>query len=69
MHPGTFPNNWMKHSGTEEDGYCKTVPTILTFMDVLENGELKKLKINREYDFLNCSINYMNHCGAHKCSS
>ena len=38
-------------------------------MDVLESGELKKLKINREYDFLNCSINYMNHCGAHKGSS
>ena len=59
----------MKPSGTEEDGYCKTVPTMLTSMDVLESGELKKLKINRDYDLLIRSINYMNHCGTHKCSS
>ena len=38
-------------------------------MDVLESGELKKLKINREYDLLNRSINYKNHCGTHECSS
>ena len=49
MHPGTFPTDWVKHSGMEEDGYCKTVPTMLTSMDFLESGELKKLKINREY--------------------
>ena len=59
----------MKPSGTEEDGYCKTVPTMLTSMDVLESGELKKLKINRDYDLLIRSINYMNHCDTHKCSS
>ena len=47
----------------EEDGYYKTVPIILISMDVLESGELKKIKINREDDFLNYSINYMNHCG------
>ena len=52
----------------EEDGYCKTVPTMLTSMDVLESGKLKKLKNNREYDLLNRSINYYNHCGNHKCS-
>ena len=53
----------------EENEYCKTVPTILTSMYVLERGELKKLKINREYDLLNRSINYMNHCDNYKCSS
>ena len=53
MHPGTFPTDWVKPSGMEEDGYCKTVPTMLSSMDVLESGELKKLKINREYDLLN----------------
>ena len=25
--------------------------------------------MNREYDLLNRSINYMNHCGTHKCST
>ena len=69
MHPGTFPTDWVKPSGMEEDGYCKTDPTMLSSMDVLESGELKKLKINREYDLLNRSINYYNHCGTHKCSS
>ena len=53
----------------EEDGYCKTVSTMLSSMDILESAELKKLKINREYDVLNQSIHYMNHCGTHKCSS
>ena len=38
-------------------------------MDALESGKLKKLKINREYDLLNRSINYYNHYGTHKCSS
>ena len=42
----------------EEDKYCKTVPAILSSMDVLDSGELKKLKINREYDVLNYSVNY-----------
>ena len=27
------------------------------------------MKINREYDLLNRSINYMTHCVAQKCSS
>ena len=53
----------------KEDRYCKTVPTMLSSMDVLESGELNKLKIDREYDLLNHFINYMNHCGTQKCSS
>ena len=53
----------------EEDGYCRTISTMLSSVDVLKSGELKKLKINREYDFLIRSINYMNYCGTHKCSS
>ena len=53
----------------EKDGYCKAVPKMLTSMDVLESAELKKLKINGKYDLLNRSINYMNHCCTHKCSS
>ena len=69
MHPRTFPTDWVKPSGMEDDGYCKTVPTMLSSMDVLESGELKKLKINREYDLLNRSVNYYNHCDTHKCSS
>ena len=59
----------MKPSSIEGDEYSKTFPTMLSSMDVLESGELEKLKINREYDFLNRSINYINHCGIHKCSS
>ena len=42
---------------------------MLSSIDVLESGELKKLKITRENDLLNRSINIMNHCGTHKCSS
>ena len=34
MHPGTFPIDWVKLSGMEEDGYCKTVLVMLTSMDV-----------------------------------
>ena len=34
----------------------------------LDVTELKKLKINREDDLLNRDINYINHCGTHKCS-
>ena len=41
----------------EEDIYCKTVPTMLSSMDILESGKLKKLKINREYDWLDRFIN------------
>ena len=41
MHQGTFPTDWVKPSGMEEDGYCKTVSTMLSSMDVLESGELK----------------------------
>ena len=69
MHPGTFPTDWAKPSGMEEDGYCNTVPTMLSSTDVLESEELKKLKITRENDLLNRSINIMNHCGTNKCSS
>ena len=43
MHPGTFPTDRVKPSDMEEDGYCKAVPIILTAIDVLESGELKKL--------------------------
>ena len=42
MYPGTFLTDWVKPSGMEEDGYCKTDPTMLSSMDVLESGELKK---------------------------
>ena len=42
-----FLTDWVNPSGMEEDGYCKTVPTILTSMDDLKSGESKKLKINR----------------------
>ena len=41
MHPGTFPTDWVKPSGMEEDGYCNTVSTMLSSADVLESGELK----------------------------
>ena len=44
MYPGTFPTDWVKPSGMEEDGYCKTVLRMLTFMGVLESGELKKIE-------------------------
>ena len=69
MYPGIFPTNKVKPSGIEEYGYSKTLPTILTSIDVLESGELKKLKINREYNSLNRLINIMNHCGTHNYSS
>ena len=39
MHQGTFPTDWVKPSGMEEDGYCKTVSTMLSSMNVLESGE------------------------------
>ena len=42
IHPGTFPTDWVKLSGIEKDRYCKTVPTMLSSMNVLESGELKK---------------------------
>ena len=32
MHPGTFPTDWMKPSGIEEDGYYNTVPTMFAWM-------------------------------------
>ena len=69
MYPGTFPTDWVKPSGMEKDGYCKNVPKMLTSMDILESGKLKNLEITREYDLLNRSINYMNHCSTHKCSN
>ena len=30
MYPEIFPTDWVKSSGIEEDGYYKTVPTMLT---------------------------------------
>ena len=68
MYTHTFSTDLMKASSMEEDGYCKTVPTILISVDVLQSGELKRLKINRECDLVNSSINYMNHCDIHNCS-
>ena len=59
----------MRPNSMEKDGYSKTVPIKLTSMDILESGEFKKQKINREYNFLNRSINIMNHCYTHTCSS
>ena len=44
MYPGIFPTGWVKPSGIEENGYCKTVPTMLTSMEVLESDELKKIE-------------------------
>ena len=41
MHPGTFPTDWVKPSGMEENGYCKTVSAMLSSIDVLESRELK----------------------------
>ena len=41
MYPETFPADWVKPSGMEENGYCKTVSTMLSSTDVLESGELK----------------------------
>ena len=41
MHPAIFPTDLTKYSGREEDCYSKTVPTMLTFMGVLESGKLK----------------------------
>ena len=41
MHPGKFPTDWVKPSGMEEDGYCKTVPTMLSSMDIFRSDELK----------------------------
>ena len=69
MYPRKFIIDWVELSGMKEDGYSKTVSTILTSMDVSESGKLKKLKINREYVLLNRFVNYMNDCGTHKCSS
>ena len=66
MYPGKVSTDWVKSSQRREDGYSKTVPTILTSIDVLESGEFNKMKIYREYDLLNRSINYMNRCGTHK---
>ena len=68
MHPGTFPNDWVAPSGMEEDGYPSTSDHMLSSINVLDSAELKKLKINREENLLNRAINYINHCGTHKCS-
>ena len=47
MHPGTFPTDWAKFSGMEEDRYCKIIPTMLSSINILEIDELNKLKTNR----------------------
>ena len=41
---------------------------MLSSMNILDRVELKKLKINREYNLLNYSVNIMYRCGTHKCS-
>ena len=41
MYPGTCPTDRVSLSGMEENGDCKTIPTMLSSMDVLESGELK----------------------------
>ena len=41
---------------------------MLSSKNVLDSAELKKLKINRKDNLLNRAINYINHCGTHKCS-
>ena len=68
MHPGTFPNDWGAPSGMQEDGYSSILNLMMSSINVLDSAELKKLKINREYNLSNRAINYINHCGTHKCS-
>ena len=68
MHPGTFSNDWIALSGMEEDEYLSTSDPMLSSINFLDSAELKKLKINREDNSLNRAINYINHCGTHKCS-
>ena len=48
MHPGRFSKDRTRPGEKEEDEYSKTTPSMLSSMDMLESGELNKLKINRE---------------------
>ena len=66
MYPEIFSTNWVKLNGMEENCYSKTVPIMLTSMDLLESCEFEKLKIYRECNLLNRSIIYTNRCGTHK---
>ena len=36
MHPGSFPTDWVKPSGMEENRDYRTVPTMLTSMKCFE---------------------------------
>ena len=69
LHPGLFPFDWVKPSGMLKDGYPPTSKDMLSSLNVLKISELKKIKSSREEDLLNRSINYLNHCGTHKCSN
>ena len=52
----------------EENGYPSTSDFMLSSINILDNAEMKKLRINREDDLLKRAINYINHCGTHKYS-
>ena len=41
---------------------------MLSSMNILDRVEIKKLQINREYNLLNRSVNFMYRCGTHTCS-
>ena len=69
MHLGNISNDWVAPSAMEEDEYPSTSDLMLSSINVLDSAELKKLKINREDNLLNRAINYINHCGTHKCST
>ena len=69
LHPGNFPQDFVKPGGLESLGYRKTSNQMLSSSDVIEKAELKKPKFQREDNVFDRCVNITNHTRCHKCSA
>ena len=69
IHCGNFPKDWVKPGGLEDDNYRTTMKGMSSSSDVIEKGELKFPKHERENELFERLVNITNHARTHKCSA
>jgi len=68
-HPGIAPSEWVKPGGTKASNY-RTIPDEMqSKKDVLNAGEIRHFKFQRETDLHCRNVNLTNHCLCHSCSA
>ena len=69
LHCGNFPKDWVKPGGLEKYNYRETMKYMQSSLDIIEKGELKCPKHERESEVFERLVNITNHARTHKCSA